>query len=377
MASAPVLEHRTASEADRIDAALDRLVRHLVGIDDRDGRFLVELEGGVIADTKSWRVWDWPQGVGLYGLMKHVERAGDAATEALIRDWFAARAAEPPVHRNINTVSPMLTLACLAARDRDGAHLATLADWGEWIMRDLPRTPGGGFQHLVIDKPNTGQLWDDTLFMTVLPLARIGQVLGRPRYVEEAKRQFLVHADYLLDRRTGLWFHGWTFEGGHHFSGALWARGNSWITMAIPELVDMLGLVPGNGVRDHLVSLLTLQAEALVARQRPDGLWPTLLDDSGTYGEASATAGFAYGLLKGVRTGCLPSRFLDAGRRAAAAVLDRVGDDGALADVSFGTPMFDTLDEYAAVPITPMPYGQAMAILALGEYRLIAEEAGA
>lgn len=59
--------------------------------------------------------------------------------------------------------------------------------------------------------------------MTVLPLAKIGLVLHKPEYVEEAKRQFLIHIHYLSDRRTGLWFHGWTFEdGGHNFAGALW-----------------------------------------------------------------------------------------------------------------------------------------------------------
>jgi unsaturated rhamnogalacturonyl hydrolase len=29
-------------------------------------------------------------------------------------------------------------------------------------------------------------MWDDTLMMTVLPLAKIGKLLNRPEYVEEA-----------------------------------------------------------------------------------------------------------------------------------------------------------------------------------------------
>lgn len=360
-------------ETSVVDAALRRLIAHLVSMDDPDGRYLNQPDGGA-ADTKSWRIWDWPQGVGLYGLQKHAEQTGDAAAAALVRDWFAARAIEPPVHRNVNTVAPILTLASLP--DLDGAHRALLADWGSWIVRDLPRTSCGGFQHLVFDRPNTGQLWDDTIFMTALALARIGIALDRPDYAEEAKRQFLIHAQYLFDRRTGLWFHGWTFEGSHHFADALWARGNSWITMAIPELIGILDLPAGDAVRDHLVALLEIQCAALAERQRNDGLWPTLLDDPGSYGEASATAGFAYGMLKAVRTGCLPEKFRATGRRAARAVLARVGPDGALSDVSFGTPIFATRAEYAQVAITPMPYGQAMAILALGEYRLLLDGQG-
>lgn len=50
-----------------------------------------------------------------------------------------------------------------------------------------------------------GQLWDDTLMMTVMPLAKVGLVLNRPSYVEEAKRQFLIHIKYLTDVETGLW----------------------------------------------------------------------------------------------------------------------------------------------------------------------------
>lgn len=78
--------------------------------------------------------------------------------------------------------------------------------------------------------------------MTVLPLAKIGLLLNRPKYVQEAKKQVLIHiksvprplfpkslvsawqADrpslldrFLQDKKTGLFFHGWTdHEGGHN-----------------------------------------------------------------------------------------------------------------------------------------------------------------
>lgn len=75
-------------------------------------------------------------------------------------------------------------------------------------MYDMPRTEEGGLQHATYLTPNHQQLWDDTLMMCVLPLAKIGLVLGRPEYVEEAKRQFMLHVKYLADPQTGLWFHG-------------------------------------------------------------------------------------------------------------------------------------------------------------------------
>lgn len=63
-----------------------------------------------------------------------------------------------------------------------------------WLIADdgLPKTEEGGFQHVTYDTVNWQQLWDDTLMMSVLPRAKIGLLLDRPHYVEEAKRQFLV-----------------------------------------------------------------------------------------------------------------------------------------------------------------------------------------
>ncbi len=62
--------------------------------------------------------------------------------------------------------------------------------------------------------------------MTVMPLAKIGMLLNRPHYIREAKHQFLLHIQYLSDRKSGLFFHGWTFEdGGHNFAEGRWARG--------------------------------------------------------------------------------------------------------------------------------------------------------
>jgi rhamnogalacturonyl hydrolase YesR len=59
----------------------------------------------------------------------------------------------------------------------------------------------------------------------------------------------------------------------------------------------------------------------------------------------------------------------DAGVRALKAVVANIDASGELKQVSFGTPVFNDLDGYRKVPLTSMPYGQAMAILALGEFK--------
>lgn len=93
--------------------------------------------------------------------------------------------------QNINTMSPLLTAAYLHEA-KQANYAVHLDSWAEYAMYDLPRTEEGGFQHITYSQENYQQLWDDTLMMTALPLAKIGLVLDRPHYVEEAKRQFLL-----------------------------------------------------------------------------------------------------------------------------------------------------------------------------------------
>jgi len=367
----PLLGHHAAGlgaeRADWLDC-MRRVITNLVNIKDVDGSFLLRLEDGRVIDTKSWHGWEWTQGVGLYGIWKVWQTTGDAQAWKIMVDWFDARFAEGSPSRNINTVAPFLTLAHLYERTGNPAYEPYLDTWGQWVYDGLPRTEEGGFQHIVYNSVNHQQLWDDTLMMSVLPLAKIGLVLKRPHYVEEAKRQFLVHTKYLADPATGLWFHGWAFEGRHHFARARWARGNSWVTIAIPEFIELLDLPPGDALRMFLIETLAAQVKALAPLQTANGMWRTILDDESSYEEAAATAGFAYGILKAVRKGYLSKDYEALGQRAARAVRAHVNEAGELTQVSFGTPVFNSIQEYKDIPLTSMPYGQAMALLALGEF---------
>jgi unsaturated rhamnogalacturonyl hydrolase len=293
--------------------------------------------------------------------------SNDARCRQIIEDWYRDRFRAGPPTKNVNTMAALLTLAYLYEERGEQTYLPYLDSWAEWVMHDMPRTEEGGLQHIVFNSENPQQLWDDTLMMTVLPLAKIGKVLGRPQYLEEARRQFLVHIKYLCDRKTGLWFHGWTFAGRHNFAEALWARGNCWVTIAIPEIIELLDLPPHDSLRQFLVATLDAQVRTLARHQDTSGLWHTLIPDPSSYLEASATAGFAYGILKSVRKGYLPEHYQAVGIKAVQGVLANVSAEGELQNVSFGTAMGSDLEFYKKIPLTPMPYGQALAILCLGE----------
>ncbi|KAF5393941.1 hypothetical protein D9757_000167 [Collybiopsis confluens] len=345
------------------------LINCLVNIKDESGEFIMTLEDGRKIDTKGWNDWEWTHGIGLYGLLKLHEITGDKDALDISLAWFKDRF-EIGTTKNVNTMSPLLSAAYIhEAKKAD--YLVHLDSWAEWVMYDMPRTDEDGLQHITYLTPNYQQLWDDTLMMSVLPLTKIGLVLHRPHYVEEAKRQFLLHIKYLQDVQTGLWFHAWSFDGRHNFCNARWGRGNCWVTVAIPDFIEMLQLSETDGVRKFLVTSLVAQIDALVKCQdQASGLWHTILDDDTSYLESSCTAGFAYGILKALRLRLIPKeeRYLTAAKKAVDGILANITPEGELKLVSFGTPVFSDVEEYKKIPLTAMPYGQSLALIALTEY---------
>lgn len=351
---------------EEVEAKIDLLIQNLTTINDTKGDFLLDFDG-LKVDDKSWTVWNWPQGVGLYGIYKNYQLTKNPKALAVVNEWFEARMQEGAPPKNVNTMAPLLTMAYLYEATKDTKYLPYLEQWATWVMHDMPRTKDGGLQHATYGPENKNQLWDDTLMMTVLPLAKIGKLLDRPAYLEEAKKQFLIHIKYLADKKTGLWYHGWTFEGNHNYANAFWARGNCWITIAIPEIIELLDLKEGDGLRAFLIDTLRQQVETLSQCQDASGLWPTLLDDSSSYLESSATAGFAYGILKAVHKRYIDVAYEEVAYKAIAGLLKEINEDGEVQHVSVGTGMGDDLDFYRNIDMTAMPYGQSLTVLCLTE----------
>lgn len=355
-------------EQNEIQMLIQKMTDNLIHIEDKTGEFLLRLDDGRIIDTKGWNGWEWTHGIALYGIYHYYQQTGDQQMKAIVDTWFAERLAEGTPTKNVNTMCPFLTLAYLYQEKPNPVWLQYLECWADWVMYEMPRTEKRGLQHIVYNNENKQQMWDDTLMMSVIPLAKIGVLLGNQDYINEAKYQFMLHTQYLMDRQTGLWFHGWSFDKKSNFARARWARGNSWITIAIPEFLELLESAPDPVLQPYLIQVLESQVEALASLQDRSGLWHTLLDDTDSYLESSATAGFAYGILKAVRKRYLDRKYLPVAEKAIKGVVQRINMSGELTQVSFGTAMGDSLNYYKNIPLTSMPYGQAMAILCLTEY---------
>ena len=317
-------------------------------------------------DIRRYQHWEWTQGVGLYGLWKLFENSRDVKYLNILTRVFDSQIEIGFPALNVNTMAPFLTMSYVGEYLREERYLGPCRDSARWIMEKFPRTQEGGLQHMTSDTLNDQELWDDTLFMTVLFLANMGRIEGKQDYIDEAQHQFLLHAKYLADPKTGLWYHGWTFHGRHNFSGAFWGRGNCWVTISIPELLQMAKVQPETAQR--LERILRDQVDSLLEFQNENGMWHTLIDDPTSYVESSATCGFAYGILGAVHTGLLEERYAAAAEKALAPILDYIDDNGVVHQVSYGTPMGrESKDFYKQIELKPMPYGQALAMLFLAE----------
>lgn len=277
--------------------------------------------------------WDWPQGIGLYGLLKIAKMQDSEEYCTFLHDWFKENIAQGLPSRNINTTTPLLTLCELNEIYHDPEFEALCLDWAKWLMECIPRTREGGFQHVTSAngdrqgvRLNESEMWIDTLFMTVLFLNRMD-----------------------------------------NFGGVFWCRGNSWFTLGILDYLDMFKGTLNQGVKTFILDTYKAQVRALRDLQGEDGLWHTVLDDSTSYEETSGSAAITAGILKGIRMGILDDSYLPCAKKAIRAILKNIDTDGTVLKVSGGTGMGYDRDHYKNILIAPMAYGQSLTILALVE----------
>ena len=316
--------------------------------------------------------WDWPQGVGLYGLYKIMMVEKKEEYREFLCSWFKSNMAEGLPSRNINTTTPLLTLVQLNEICPDPEFESLCLSWADWLMRCLPRTEEGGFQHVTSANGdrlgvclNENEMWIDTLFMTVLFLNRMGQKYNRQDWISESIHQVLLHIKYLYDKKTGLFYHGWTFNTRDNFGGVFWCRGNSWFTAGILEYLEMFKGSLDAGVREFIVNTYKSQVRTLKKLQSQSGLWHTVLDDPASYEEVSGSAAITAGILKGIKLGILDDSYLDCAWKGVRAVMNNIDEEGTVLNVSGGTGMGADREHYKKILIAPMAYGQSLTILAL------------
>jgi len=318
--------------------------------------------------------WDWPQGVGLYGLHKLNRFYKDGRYDNFFKTWYKDNLEVGLPSKNVNTTAPYLPLVDLCDILEDPIYEKMCLEHVTWLMESLPRTKEGGFQHVtsaVGDRQgvrlNEGEMWIDTLFMTILFLNKMGQKYNNQVWVDESIYQVLIHIKYLYDKQTGLIHHGWSFRENSNFGGVFWCRGNSWFTFGIMDYIEVFQNTLNPGVKTFLIDTYKAQVNSLLKLQAPSGLWHTVLTDPESYEEVSGTAAIVTGILKGIKMGILDSSCQEAADKAIMAICRNIDESGTVLKVSSGTGVGYDKEHYKNIAIVPMAYGQSLALVALCE----------
>ena len=220
------------------------------------------------------------------------------------------------------------------------------------------------------------QCWADTLFMAAFLMLRVGSKLRmlnpddpkdaalmeyQPQamdIINDSLNQYYWHIQYLQNKETSLWYHGYNNVHKDHMSGFYWGRANAWAAYTMSQvkknLYDWYLFPPCMDVecslRDQLAALKLVQTE--------NGLWRTILDDEESYEEVSASAGIAAAMVE--MNNPLHAKYV---QKALKGILDNVSADGRVLNVSGGTAVMKDREGYMGVPKAWIQgWGQGLAL---------------
>jgi unsaturated rhamnogalacturonyl hydrolase len=268
--------------------------------------------------------------------------------------WFWAAEALPALDLYLSTNDP-----------RYLEYARTITGFME---NSATRTPDGAF----VPHPPALEVWIDVCYFTAPALALLGRISGDGAMLEGAADQMILHHDHLIDPASGLFWHVAYVDRKSH-SQCLWARGNSWFSIAAPQVLAEIEAA-GQSQRlaakvEKIRAALARQLNQIVSMQDESGLWHTVIDRDDSYLEASSAAGFALALGRALQTrlpGLDEARARDAYSRALSAICAKIDSHGAFTDVSQQTPPGD-FAFYNSIEVGTAPFATGVCMMALSE----------
>ncbi len=259
--------------------------------------------------------WDWGQATFLHSLVQLYNSKSAADKQVYLNYIKTAMDASFGVAngKHPNAVASAHGMAFLARITGDKKYLEKSKEiYAQYLQ--TPRAPNGGVSH----RAETVELWDDTVYMLSMFLLEMYRLTGDEKYIADFVAQFKAHDDELKDEKTGLWVHGWDADNEDYNDGCsimgwpdkqtrkssqVWARGNGWVGMA---LVDALETISKNSKYKRTLEKALQHYVSAVApfQNKETGLWYTLIslpDNPKNYEESSASAMFAYTMIKGIQ----------------------------------------------------------------------------
>ena len=207
---------------------------------------------------------------------------------------------------------------------------APMTAFGRYMRTSDNLFEEGGFWH---KKIYPHQMWLDGIYMGSPFYAEYAMRNSRVDDYQDVIRQFKVVARHTYDPATGLYKHAWDESRQQKWadpvtgqSAHCWGRAMGWYAMALVDVLDYIPVSePG---RDSLLVILNHVATQIEKYQdKRTGLWYQVVDrsgDEGNYLEASASAMYAYALMKGVQKGYLPSSLMKVGVKGYKGILEHL-----------------------------------------------------
>lgn len=275
--------------------------------------------------------WNYEQGVILKAVEQMWYATGDPKYFRHIQKgmdhWIDEKGNHKDYHLeeyNIDHVTPG-TAMLLLYRVTGNEKYRKMVELLRSQLKTHPRTNEGGFWH---KKIYPYQMWLDGLYMGEPFYAEYSSVFGEDNWNDIAN-QFVWMEKHSRDPKTGLLYHGWDESKQQKWANKdtgrsphVWGRAMGWYAMG---LVDTLEHFPaGHPRRAEIIAILNREAAAIAKYQdAKSGVWWDIIDLGGrekNYLESSASAMFVYALMRGVREGYLPEKYLKTATRGWAGI---------------------------------------------------------
>jgi len=307
-------------------------------------------------------VWQWFQGVALYGFGKAYEKTGDKEIIEFMKKWIDYHLEKMNFGYSINTTAPLLgVIKLLEIGEGNEAYEDICQKFASWCMSEAPRADRGAFEHSCTQNTYDNQVWADTLFMGCIFLVKWGLYKKDDTYIKEAIRQFKLHYRFLADE-NGLIYHGYDCNE-RAKKGVLWGRGNGWLAVASPEVLSLIPKdMPGY---DEIFNNYKKQLDAAVKFQREDGGWCTVMNREDTYLEMSVTAAFACGLGEAQKHGLTDEKYKTAQKKSLECLKKHIDEQGNVLRGSIGTCVMEDYKKYNDVGFGYSYFTQGLAMMAL------------
>jgi len=181
--------------------------------------------------------------------------------------------------------------------------------------------------------------------------------------VDAALNQYYWHIEYLQDKQTGLWYHGYNNINKDHMSGFYWGRANSWAAYTMSQVGRVLPQCYLYPKYMDVAGSLAEQLAALKHLQTENGLWRTILDDEESYEEVSASCAIAAAMVS--KGNPLHLKYIN---KSVEGILANISPEGRVLNVSGGTAVMKDRDGYRNIPRRwTQGWGQGLALAFLAK----------